>query len=139
MKNLKITPPKGYEVDNENSTFDHIVFKEVGSLMDKVYTYHNTTQEKFDKLYENLPKHVKSFEKECMVVAYYNKNWIPDFNNTNEKKWYAWFYLNNFRLCGCDCCGASSDVPARLLFKNEADLREAIELYKDVFKESRLS
>jgi len=29
MKDLIITPPDGYEIDQEKSTFDHIVFKEV--------------------------------------------------------------------------------------------------------------
>lgn len=29
MKNIKITPPEGYEIDRDKSTFDEIVFKEI--------------------------------------------------------------------------------------------------------------
>ena len=29
MKNLTITPPEGYEIDKEQSTFENIVFKPV--------------------------------------------------------------------------------------------------------------
>lgn len=56
--------------------------------MEEVYKYHNTTEEEFDKLYENMPTHVKAYEKECMVVAYYNKGWKPNWKDLNEKKWY---------------------------------------------------
>ena len=107
------------------------------SPMQKVYEYHNTTEKDFDELYKNIPNHVKAYEKECMVAAYYNKDWKPNLSNSNEKKWYAWFYLDNFRLRACSFYYSYSTVPARLMFKNESDLKEAVEVYKDVFKESR--
>jgi hypothetical protein len=134
---FKIEVPKGFEIDKENSTFEKIVFKEVNSAMDRIYKYHNTTEKEFDELYKNIPNHVKAYEKECMVVAYYNKDWKPDFNNSSEKKWYPWFYIEDFRLDFCGSYVTASVVPARLLFKNENDLKEAVELHKDVFKESR--
>lgn len=137
MKEFKIEVPKGFEVDKENSTFERIIFKEVSFPMDKVFKYHKTSQQEFDELYKNLSRHVKAFEKECMIVSFYNKGWTPDFNNPKERKWYVWFYLDVFRLNFCYCCSSYSVVPARLLWKNEQDLREAVEIYKDVFKENR--
>ena len=141
MKEIKIEIPNGYEIDTEKSTFENIIFKEVtkSNPMDEVFKYHNTTEEEFDKLYENLPKHVKAFEKECMVVAFYNKGWSPDFNNKNEYKYYPWFNMNNFSLLCVYYCYSISYFPRRLLFKNEKDCREAVEKYFEVFKESRLS
>lgn len=108
------------------------------SPMQKVYEYHNTTEEEFNELYKNLPKHIKANEKEFMIVAFYNKEWKPDFQNSNEKKWYAWFYMDDFRLGDWDYCCSVSSVPARALFKNKADLIEAVEVYFEEFKESRL-
>lgn len=35
MKDLKITPPEGYEVDTEKSTFEHIVFKPIQKQLPK--------------------------------------------------------------------------------------------------------
>ncbi len=35
MKDLKITPPEGYEIDKEASTFEHIVFKPIQKQLPK--------------------------------------------------------------------------------------------------------
>lgn len=107
--------------------------------MNEVYKYHNTTEEDFNKLYEKLPNHVKAFEKECMVVAYCNKGWTPNFNNSNERKHYPWFYMDNFRLLSVYYCYSRSNCSARLLFKNEEDCKEAVKKYFEVFKESRMN
>lgn len=106
--------------------------------LEEVFKYHNTTQEAFDSLYRSIPKHVKAYELECMVVAFYNKGWIPNFNDTSEYKWYAWFYLHTFRLNFVLSCGSSSNCSARLLFKNKKDLLEAVEKFENVFRESRM-
>jgi len=134
---LKIEAPKGFEIDTEKSTFERIVFKEVSDKFDKVLAYHNTTKENFEKLYLNIPKHVKAYEKEAMLAAFYNKGWIPNFQESSEIKHYPWFYLDEFRLYDVNCSSNDSGVPARLVWKNEEDLKEAIELYPNVFKESR--
>src|SRR6478736_8864320 len=69
------------------------------SPMDKVYEYHNTTEEEFENLYKNLPLNVKYHQKEVMIVNYYNKGEKADFKNANQKKYYGWFYLDEFRFC----------------------------------------
>lgn len=108
------------------------------SPMDKVYEYHKTTEEEFNKLYQNIPNHVKAYQKECMVVAYYNKGWIPNFKNESEKKYYLWFYLDDFRPDGADCDYGSSYSSARLCFKSKEDALEASEVFFEEFKESRM-
>lgn len=138
-KTLKIEVPKGFEIDTENSTFENIVFKESSNNFLKILAYHDTTQKEFDEKYKNIPFHVKAYEKEAMLAAFYNKGWTPNFKDTNEKKHYAWFYMDEFRLYCVTCRSDYSVVPARLLWKNENDLKEAIELYPDVFKDSRTS
>jgi len=108
------------------------------SPMDKVYEYHSTTEEEFNKLYQSIPNHVKAYQKECMIVAYYNKGWIPNFKDKNERKYYLWLYLDEFRL---DCANYGyglSSSSARLLFKSEKEALEASELFFEVFKESRM-
>lgn len=134
---FKIEVPKGFEIDQEKSTFERIVFKETSDKFSKVLTYHNTTEKEFDKLYENIPFHVKAYEKEAMLAAFYNKGWVPNWKDSNERKHYAWFYMDGFRLRSVYCYDSNSSCSARLLWKNEKDLREAIELYPNVFKESR--
>lgn len=107
------------------------------SPMQKVYEYHKTTEEEFDKLYLNIPKKVKAYQQEIMVVAYYNKDWTPNYNNSNEYKYYPYFYMDEFRLDYVTGGCAASTVGAPQVFKNKKDCEEAVELFFEVYKESR--
>ena len=107
------------------------------SPMQKVYEYHKTTEEEFDKLYLNIPKKVKAYQQEIMIVEYYNKNWKPNWNNNNEYKFYPYFYMDNFRLCDVFGFCSYADVGAPQVFKNKKDCKEAVELFFEVYKESR--
>jgi len=126
---LKIEIPKGFEIDKEKSTFEKIVFKEVKTDLQELLNYHNLTEEDFNNL--------SGFEKECKVVAFYNKGWKPNWKDSNERKWYPYFYMDNFRLDDVSCSTSYSDVSSRLCFKKEEDAREAVEKYFEIFKQSR--
>lgn len=137
-KEIKIEVPKGFEIDKENSTFEKIVFKESNSNpMLEVYKYHNITEEEFDKLYENLPNHVKAFQKECMIVSFYNKGWKPNWDNLNERKYYPWFYLGKGFSLNHSHCYLISCVSSCLVFRKEEDCEEAVEKFFEVYRESR--
>jgi hypothetical protein len=104
----------------------------------EVYKYYGTTEAEFDKLYENLPNHVKAFEKECMVVAFYNRDWKPNWDDSNECKYYPWFYLGkDFRLCTSFYDFSRSGVSSRLCFRRKEDCEEAVERFFEVYRESR--
>lgn len=138
MKTFKIEIPDGYEIDKNKSTFENIVFKQIKNPMDEVYKYHNTTEEEFNSLYTNLPKHIKAYAKETLIVEFYNKGWKPDWSDNNQKKFYPWFYMDNFYLFNVGYCGEDSNCSERLCFKNSKDCEEAVEKYLDIFKESRM-
>lgn len=107
------------------------------SPMQKVYEYHKTTEEEFNKLYENIPSKVKAYAQEIMIVAYYNKNWTPNWKNNNEYKYYPYFYMDKFRLYCVLTTDSNSCVGAPSVFKNKKDCKEAVELFFDIYKESR--
>lgn len=107
------------------------------SLMQKVYEYHKTTEEEFNKLYENIPSKVKAYAQEIMIVAYYNKNWTPNWKNSDEYKYYPYFYMDEFRLYCVNSNCLRSCVGAPSVFKNKKDCEEAVELFFDIYKESR--
>lgn len=109
---------------------------QISDPMLDVYKYHNTTKEEIDKLYLNIPSYIKAYRQECMIVAYYNKGWIPNFKD-NSPKYFLWFYLDNFRLNIVSDCYNYSFCSARLCFKNKADALEAFENFEDIFRESR--
>lgn len=115
-----------------------IVFKETKDSKQKLFEYHKTTEEEFNKLYENLPKHVKACALEVMVVEYYNKGWTPNWSNPVEYKYYPCFYLDNFRVSCVSDYQTFSYCPAHLCFKSKEDCIEAVEEFFEVFKESRM-
>lgn len=108
------------------------------SPMQKVYEYHKTTEEEFEELYKHIPKNVKAYQQEIMIAAFYNKGWTPDWTKSDEYKYYPYFYMDSFRLDDVSCCATDSGVGAPQVYKNEKDCKEAVEVYLDVFKESRL-
>ncbi|THU34222.1 hypothetical protein FAM09_24705 [Niastella caeni] len=102
---------------------------------------------------EKITDRVKTFEDACLVigidpadvcheadepddVAYkklkviaraLNEGWEPDYNNSNQRKWFPWFYMDKpgFRLHGCDYAYSITPVGARLVFKSEELARYA--------------
>lgn len=105
--------------------------------MQEVYKYHNTTATEFDKLYANLPNHVKAYQQECMIVAYYNKGWVPDFSNKQEIKYFTWFYLDGFRLNDVCSFYDSAFCSAHLCYKRKEDALEAVQKFENIYRQSR--
>jgi len=90
------------------------------SPMDEVYKYHNTTEDQFEKDYSNIPLHLKYYQKEVMIVAFYNKGWKPNMKDKNERKYYNWYYNDPFRVSSVyDIC-VNSNVPSALCFKKKS-------------------
>lgn len=105
--------------------------------MTEVYAYHNTTREAFEEQYKNVSEFSKHQEVERMIVNFYNKGEIVDFDGGQEG-WYSWWYLGkNFRLNFVNYFDRRSAVSAHLLFKNESDCREAVTKFLPQFKNSR--
>jgi hypothetical protein len=89
---------------------------------------HDSFGEKFFQ--EKITERIKSFENACVevgedpedakftqgtpdeiaykkikvIVRALNEGWVPDWNNSNQRKWAPWFYLDNpgFRFRGAD-------------------------------------
>lgn len=134
MKTINING-KDYTVEELTTILDNA--KKENPMLE-VFKYHNLTEQQFEEMYKNVPSHVKAYAKEVLVVEFYNKGWKPDWNNSNERKWYPWFYLDGeFRLIGVDYFGSNSFCSTRLCFKNESDAKDAGKKFLNVFKESR--
>lgn len=140
MKDLKIEIPEGYEIDQTKSTFEKIVFKESKNNLDVIFKFNNTTNEEFNKKWENFEDHEKYGALEKMIVNYYNKGEKPDWKNSNQYKYYPYFIINeeNFRYDYYFIWAARSSASSRLAYLRKEDMLEAVELYLDVYKKSRL-
>lgn len=112
-KELKITPPEGYEIDRENSSLDHIKFKPINkqltydNIAEKLFkessTWYSTAYGKISYSENGVsggyldPNNCTS-EKQAQkllalnqlmnVAKYLNGDWKPDWNDTSEQKYY---------------------------------------------------
>lgn len=111
-KEIKITPPEGYEIDKENSTFDCIKFKSVK----KVLTYEDVAKKLFYKkeaAYINYKGEVDIFD--C------DKSYPHANNCTSEKQAQKLLAINKLmNVC------VFADMRDGLSIEISAELREKI-------------
>lgn len=106
--------------------------------MTEVYAFHNTTEEEFIKLYANVSDFAKHQEVERMIVNFYNKGEVPDFNNKNQVKYTPYFNLgDSFSYHDYDDWFTTSDSSARLCFLRLEDLKDAVVKFIEQYRNSR--
>ena len=82
---------------------------------------------------------VNAYNKLRVIVKALNEGWTPDWNNSNERKWRPWFYLDNpgFRFDDSRYGNSTSTVGSRLCLKSEElcnyAAKQFLPLYKDLF------
>lgn len=117
---MKITPPEGYEIDKENSTFECIKFKPIKKdltykdIRDKLgrdARYIITSDgdiERIDKSGKNIgsnsvadPKQLRkiiAINQLMNIAKYYNGGWKPDWKNSYERKFYIEYYKGRYNI-----------------------------------------
>src|SRR4030042_6616516 len=63
-----------------------------------------------------------AYKKLKIVVAAINQGWIPDWDNTDQRKWYPWFNLSSgfgFSSADYGYDYAGTSVGSRLCFESE--------------------
>jgi hypothetical protein len=72
------------------------------------------------------------------IIKAINQGWTPDWNNSNQEKWYPWFNLSSgfgFSCSGCICDWTYSGVGSRLCFKSEENSNYAAKQFLDLYEE----
>lgn len=89
--------------------------------------------------YNNETKDEVAYKMLKIIVKALNEDWVPNFNNTSQAKWYPWFYLNEpgFRFLIAFYFYSGSFVGSRLCFKSrelaEYAAKQFLTIYKDLF------
>ena len=84
-------------------------------------------------------KALEASAKLFIIIRALNEEWIPDWNNDDEYKWYLWFYHDEpgFRLNAADNFYTFSAAGSRLCFRSrelaEYAAKQFFDLYKDLF------
>ena len=108
--------------------------------LEKVFNFNKTTEEQFNKKWEGFEEHEKYGALERLIVNFYNKGEKPNWENTKQYKYYPYFimYKDDFRYNAYDSFCTVLAVSSRLAYLRKEDMLEAVELYLDIYKKSRL-
>lgn len=88
-KEFKIEVPEGYEIDEENSTFECIKFKKKSvTLMDIMDKYENGYSIKLLATSNTHMHKILAINSLILVAKYLNEGWVPNFNNSKEPKYF---------------------------------------------------
>ena len=66
----------------------------------------------------NITSKSLSFQMLICWVKSLNERHVLDWSDSNEYKYYIWWYMNPFRVGGVSDCCVGSSVPSALCFKN---------------------
>jgi hypothetical protein len=151
MKTFNIEIPKGYEIDQEKSTFERIVFKEIKKGLPKTWEelirvkgYYVTTSSNVSNcngVTEKTNKNVfATLEQAEAAIALaqlsqlrdaYRQEWKPDWQNAGTKKYCIFVEDDNFRIDGW------YTDEYFLSFESQAIAQEFLENFKDLIEEAR--
>jgi hypothetical protein len=86
--------------------------------------------------YDEMSEDEIAYRKLKVIVKALNEGWTPDWNNTNEPKYYPWFYRNKpgFRLGSVGGYYDRSTVGSRLCFQKHEVAEYAVSQFIDLYK-----
>lgn len=118
----------GYEIDEENSTFDCIRFKKRTLTLTDVYN--NTVDPTCNiKIACSSAKHVRkinAINNFILVAKYLNKGWFPNFNNSRSEAIYYITITEGGKLSIDYCFGIN--MVAVAYFRSKEIAQQAIKL-----------
>lgn len=145
MKTLKIQIPDGYEIDDFDKLSGEIKLKEKPkNVMERIKTVadiladHNITPLQFDVMCERLEVDEINYRILKLLTKSLNESWLPDWDDSNQAKYYAWFYMGGsagFRFDGCGGWPAISYVGSRLCFKSRELAEYSAQQFTSVYKQ----
>lgn len=126
-KEVKIQVPKGYVIDEENSTFECIRFKKKDNItFDTILERYKGAQENFLISSTSYTHKLKllAFNRLLYVAKYLNDGWIPDFNDIDQEKNVIVISDNNIIIRTV----YTLDNPSLIYFKTMELARQAIDI-----------
>jgi hypothetical protein len=149
MKTMKINVPSGYEIDQEKSTFENIVFKETVKnireriqTMSDVYELNNMTEVEFKTNMDKLTKDEIGYKKIKLIVSAYNQGKTPNFND-GVAKYTPYFDTRKGQFAYDNYCSWYTTSPgsSRLLFLGDEarlNMLDAVKKFLPEYEEYQL-
>ena len=111
-------------------------FKKYLNKTDDIFTYFNIDKQEWYKQHFFLSEKIVAQILLEMVIKELNGDWIPDFNNENQYKYYNWFNLENgeFVFLGTSYDSRLMPIPSALYFKSEEVAKYCEDTFFDLYK-----
>jgi hypothetical protein len=99
-------------------------YPELGKITDRIKTFEDACRELGVKPVDDsfLTPDESAYMKLKVIAKALNEGWKPDWNDSNEYKYYPWFSMSSSGVgFSCDDCSFSrsiAPVGSRLVFKN---------------------
>jgi len=87
---------------------------------------------------DSTQKSLYAFAQLQIICRALNEGWQPNWNNSSEYKYYAWFDMragSGFSYNAYDCACTLTNVGSRLCFKSEALAKYAGTQFLSIYKE----
>ena len=78
-----------------------------------------------------------AYKKLKIIIQAINQGWIPDWNNTNQKKWWPWFVLSSgfgFSISDFSYGSTYTAVGSRLCFESKEKSDYAATQFSELYK-----
>lgn len=145
METLKIEIPKGHVIDSFDQSTGVIKFKEKPkNVMERIKTIndvladHGLTPHQFSIMTKETLPDESAYMLLKLLCKSLNEGWTPDWNNSNEGKYYPYFYMggsSGFRFNVCAYWYSYSFVGSRLCFKSRELAEYAGKQFTDIYKQ----
>jgi hypothetical protein len=81
-------------------------------------------------------KQVRAFNDLCIIIKVLNEGWYPNWQDTNEKKYYIWWNMRGgFSLHAVHYNDGTTDVPSALCFKSRELAEYCSKQFKNLYED----
>jgi len=149
--NLTDIIPEGFIIDSLNENKTAINLKEIPkNIKERVKTIEDAISElgaddeDIKALLAikdlSIPQHIIAQLQLIIIAKALNEGWTPDWNDSNQSKYYPWFNMKSSSVGGFVCDGFDywatiSHVGSRLCFKSRELAEYAGKQFKDIYEE----
>lgn len=146
-KTMQINPPAGFKFQSVDQSSGAINLVEIPKdIKERITNFVDVLivlgidGKEFAEQTKNLPTDELAYKQLKLIVQAFNEGWTPDWSNSNEYKYYAWFKMGSpsgggFSYDGYDSWSTSSTVGSRLCYKSADLAKHAGQLFESIYKD----
>lgn len=146
QENLNITKENALKTYDKASTEEKLFMERLfgkkvfqKNLLERINNFNDicvevgTTEKEFKAKHKDLDENTYSFLQTKLITEVLNEGWTPDWNNSNEYKYYIWWDMKKACFDVCFYYYECSVVPSRLCFKESKLVEFAANKFKDIY------